>query len=550
MMKTGTEEAEEAAGLVYVDPEVQGHAKRILALTGDDEGEMNGHALALPESRAKNAVEADSFTKDNTGITEGSPSESVVPSPPALSPGRRHAAPGAYSIPGIQAEDTRSASDCSLSTASNDPDDGELSRRINNENTVSLRVPFEASVVGEDEERTLPRQKSSEALMESLEEAMDVRALPERKPREKTGPGVVILGIAAVVILVALIALVVSIRPDQAEPAAAAEPRKQSTSQPTYGERQRYPPFDDHLYPSTLKAIREDPSSPQYKANEWMWNDPIFLESYPRWRQIQRFSMVLQYMYFSMEGDNWYRNNHWLSHDVHECQWYSNNEQPCEEERLVVQDLKANNLRGTLPIEVQLETVRYLDYSHNDISGPMPHVVHANKAEVIILSNNSIGKVPNELSPPPITTDGGIYFPERKIVKLDRNLLVFPSLKWLQQYPNLEILNLTQNRNAGTLPTTELHTNTKLQFLGLGHNAYAGSIPTDLALLTALTGLDLSGNMAISGSIPQVLSTLEHLQHLDVSETSITGMIPLGLCDRSTRALFSIDANCSQVQCC
>lgn len=301
-------------------------------------------------------------------------------------------------------------------------------------------------------------------------------------------------------------------------------------------------PFDMDLHPHTITNILEDPESPQHKANVWMLQDP-FLNTYPLWRQHQRFVMAV--LYYSLEGDHWFRNDHWLSYQVPECEWFSQSPQPCNEHgELSTEDLQSNNLGGTLPMELELSTVTTLNYAHNHIAGSLPLVVDTNHVEVLIFSNNSLTSVGNAVAM------AGFSGTRRRVLKIDHNQIRFTSMDFMAAFPNLEVLNVTGNQLAGTLPTNELYSTPHLTYLGLGHNRLQGTVPTELGLLSSLSQLDLSSNDGIGGSLPEELTGMEALTMLDVSGTSLTGSIPLELCSAQDEKAVTVTVSCTQLQCC
>eukprot|EP00797_Seminavis_robusta_P012372 Sro195_g083170.2 (483) ;mRNA; f:42413-43861 len=475
--------------------------------------------------------------------------------------------PGAFPVAGFLGE---SGEFCQEESGSDDSESNEVLER----NTVAeygaandYPLSIEASVVDDEdyEDATIDHHHH-----QVLEEATNVKPLPPAAPRRTSRlPFVVVL---LLVLLAALLSIVlVPIRSQEnqkdtyASPTIAGQPAEIAIDDEITA---KYPPFDNHtggLHHKTRTDILDNPGSPQSKANTWMWNDPLF-ESYPSWRQHQRFAMAV--IYYSTGGDNWLQKDHWLSSDVPECEWFSQSPTPCDEEgRLIIQDYKYNNLGGTIPLEFQLASTKIVDYSHNNISGYLPQLTDNNHFEEFIVSNNRI-------KPYPVVADSSFKGDYRKVIRIDSNNIEFKSIGLLRAFPNLEILNMTKNVIASTLPT-EVQFTPKLTYLGIGDNLFVGTVPTELGLLPALSGLDISDNLALhgtlptelgllsslvdldisnnealNGTLPEELSALENLVRLDISGTSITGMVPMELCSRNNSGVLSLIANCSQLDCC
>ena len=329
-----------------------------------------------------------------------------------------------------------------------------------------------------------------------------------------------------------------------------------------------YPPYDpENMAPQTIRAIEtQDGTSPQYLANRWMQLDPKLI-TYPPWRQQQRFAMAVKY--YAAGGDNWYRNDHWLSYNVSECYWYSNNtavdatattttsssssSSSCDDQgRIVYCQLQSNNLVGVFPLEHVIPSLRKGDHSNNHLTGTLPVLSHVGALEETIVSNNQLEG--------PLVALPDVNYSTLRVAKLDSNQLEGNIQLGLHLLHNIEVLNLTSNLfgRGKTIPT-QLEYTTKLTYLGLGHNEYSGSIPSQLQVLTNLQELDLSGNPGVNGSLPEFLgSSLLELRFLDISGTAISGTVPDSLClrtrlaeDNDTR--LTLVADCDEtglLQCC
>lgn len=108
-------------------------------------------------------------------------------------------------------------------------------------------------------------------------------------------------------------------------------------------------------------AALNDTDSPQHQALEWLASNENLTE-YPNWKRIQRYTLTV--LYYSTNGDDWSRNNGWLSDDD-ECTWYSQAQQTDDElihplevcdgnGKYAVIRLEKNNLIGSIPSEVAL----------------------------------------------------------------------------------------------------------------------------------------------------------------------------------------------------
>ncbi|CAB9504122.1 Leucine Rich Repeat [Seminavis robusta] len=314
-----------------------------------------------------------------------------------------------------------------------------------------------------------------------------------------------------------------------------------------------YPPFQDDLLTSTLKAILNT-STPAYLANAWIWNDPNFA-NYSHERQRQRFDLA--YWYYATNGHNWFRNDYWLSYNINECDWFTqahnesilhyDNYPVCDENNtLLIFNLNSNNLQGTLPIvNGVLTNILTFDVGNNQLHGAVPAGAAATNEvlEVFIVSNNNFEGQ--------LTSSGGFRPFGIRIIKLDGNFLLGymdPLHKYLTK---LEIVNASSNLfglYGGKL--SETFNSKSLFYYGNADNLLTGTIPTALGVLPALETIDFHGNPGLFGMIPTELGELTNLTLLDLSYTNVSGPVPTTLCDRVGSGLLEIRANCSLVDCC
>ncbi|KAJ6859525.1 MDIS1-interacting receptor like kinase 2 [Populus alba x Populus x berolinensis] len=91
-------------------------------------------------------------------------------------------------------------------------------------------------------------------------------------------------------------------------------------------------------------------------------------------------------------------------------------------------------------------------------------------------------------------------------------------------FPNLSVLDLSNNSIHGTLPS-HIGNLSKLTQLGLCYNDLTGNIPSEIGSLKSITVLVLCRNL-FSGSIPHEIGKLTSLSHLSLAVNNLTGSIP------------------------
>jgi Leucine-rich repeat (LRR) protein len=307
----------------------------------------------------------------------------------------------------------------------------------------------------------------------------------------------------------------------------------------------------------SLTAL-EDEATPQFRAYQWLVQDPKF-ENYTDAKKTQRFAMAC--LYFSMGGPNWNRKDpqatNWLNYDQDECDWIPGQE-ICNTDDGSIRLLNISRLSGfggAIPPELPLLLTKLetLDFSNSILQGSLwdilPWRVYGNHSDILFtslkrlwcrncrlegslpaeiatglpnlrslhLEGNSIsGKLPSEIAR--MTT--------LKYLHLAENVLTgsLPSEMGLM---NLEILALSANRISQTIPSS-IGALTTLREFWMFQNSLAGSLPTELGLLKNLTFLKLDQN-SLTGSIPTEVGLLIKLKELHLSYNELTGSIPTEL---------------------
>lgn len=301
-----------------------------------------------------------------------------------------------------------------------------------------------------------------------------------------------------------------------------------------------HPPFNSNVSSSTKKNM-EDPSHPAFKANVWMWGDPL-LETYTWERQKQRFAMVS--FFYGLNGQFWFNNQGWLDYHTHECDWF-HQEIICDDRGLMVlSNLSHNNLTGAIPDETRhVNTIASMDISYNKVEGSMTVLAATGNVVAFVVSHNKLSGLVRGIA--------GFKAPNLKVIKLDGNGFEGSLSASFQTFPSVEIYNISGNSFTGTIDQIA-ESCPNLTHIGLAGNQLSGSLPNNLGLLTLLEELDVSGNLNMRGTIPESLGALNNsLTMLDVSGTAITGSIPHALCQRERGGRLTIKATCSSaLKCC
>jgi len=268
---------------------------------------------------------------------------------------------------------------------------------------------------------------------------------------------------------------------------------------------------------STIRAIQNNPTSPQARAYQWLLHD----DRHHQWnndtdtdRRRQRFALAT--LYYATSGENWNIQDYWLDHNASECVWYSRdseniNETYCSANNHMIPklSLSSNNLKGTIPLELSLLS---------------------NSLTLLDLSNSDLGPIPSSLAALTQLTHLRLPFAE-----LTGTL---PS-EW-GRLTNLEILSVTENKQiTGSIPT-EFGLLTNLRDLYLAKMPLlTGTITFDyLGQLTNLKTLHLQSNTQLKGNLSSGaignLQSLERilLAHMDFAETTIpcTFLVFMNLC--------------------
>ncbi|XP_019462462.1 PREDICTED: receptor-like protein 12 [Lupinus angustifolius] len=176
---------------------------------------------------------------------------------------------------------------------------------------------------------------------------------------------------------------------------------------------------------------------------------------------------------------------------------------------LVVLDLHHNQLQG--PLTIFTKYAAYLDYSSNKFSSVIPLNIGDYLSGMIFLSlsNNTFhGSIPVSLC----TAE------------------------------NLQVLDLSENKISGTIPSCLIGLSETLGVLDLKMNQLTGPIPDMFPVSCALKTIDLNGN-TLDGSIPKSLANCTTLEVLNLGENKIDDVFPCFLKNISTLCVLVLRKN-------
>lgn len=263
---------------------------------------------------------------------------------------------------------------------------------------------------------------------------------------------------------------------------------------------------------------------------------------------------VLGILYEATGGDDWTRNDNWLS-AVPLGEWYGVT--TAADGRVLGVVLPSNNLSGPIPPELaSLPALEQLSLSNNDLRGGIPPqlgdlsslvelFLHSNRLsgpippalgqlssleELLLAGNDLSGRIPPEL--------GSLSSLQR--LGLTSNDLTGPIPPELTALPLVD-LYLSSNDLSGRIPP-DLGTIASLRQLWLGFNEFSGPIPPELGQLSSLERLYLNSNN-LTGTIPPELGSLTALERFSVSRNNLTGPIPPELVNLSSLQYLWLYAN-------
>jgi len=233
----------------------------------------------------------------------------------------------------------------------------------------------------------------------------------------------------------------------------------------------------DLLRDFTLKSIATDPLSPQAKAYTFVMSDP-WLGNYSDWRIQQRFALAT--LYYATGGeDSWLLKTNWLSHDVHECLWYS-------QSNFGLGDFYVTDNRTDMFYEPDFPN----PCEEEDPSNIMSQGVFKN---LWLWGNLLKGPLPPEL----------FLLTGLKSVSLDSRDLSGTISTLIGELQSMKHVSITGTELSGSLPS-EIGLLKKMRSLSLIANQLTGSLPLELGQLMDLSSLMFDSNVSIHSGVQLV----------------------------------------------
>lgn len=241
-------------------------------------------------------------------------------------------------------------------------------------------------------------------------------------------------------------------------------------------------------------------------------------------------SLALVDLYNSTSGDQWIRNDNWLSGPVDT--WYGIT---VRNGRVQVISLFANNLTGMFPASLaDLDDLRELWVHFNNLSSDIPSGWDAmTLLEVLYINDNQLtGPVPAEWG----------NFAHMREFYSNNNLFTGTIPAELGNMTDTQLFNLSGNRLTGEIPPS-LGNLTNVRRMCLNDNQLTGTIPPDLGNLSLIRNLLLYNNQ-LTGPIPPDIGNLQVITQFTVYNNQFSGPIPPEIADmKALQALNLADNN-------
>ncbi|XP_030930563.1 receptor-like protein EIX2 [Quercus lobata] len=210
----------------------------------------------------------------------------------------------------------------------------------------------------------------------------------------------------------------------------------------------------------------------------------------------------------------------------------------CSQKQLLSLDISNTGISDAVPPSFWNLTsqLTYLNISHNQIYGEIPHIPMILSYDSIIIdmrSNNFTGPLP--------CISSNVTFLDLSNNSLSGSISHFLCYK-MNEPKNMQFLNLGKNLLLGKLSNCWMMWK-NLYALNLGKNNFTGTIPTSIGSLVRLSFLHLDNNR-FSGKLPSSLKNCKDLVTIDVAKNDFVGSIPSWIGHRlSSLVILNLHSN-------
>lgn len=185
-------------------------------------------------------------------------------------------------------------------------------------------------------------------------------------------------------------------------------------------------------------------------------------------------------------------------------------------------NLKSCNMKGLFPTFIcKLNDLRYLDLSHNNLTGVIPSNC-ISKLKNLNRIDMSFNKIRGPLPLPPEQAPGSKIFP---VLDLSNNELSGEiSTECGKRLSKFYSINLVGNKLSGSIPFSICSNNSIPVYIDFSSNNLSGVIPTSIGYCKNLNVLNLGSNNLI-GNVPHELGKVQSLRYLQLNDNNLNGTI-------------------------
>lgn len=278
-----------------------------------------------------------------------------------------------------------------------------------------------------------------------------------------------------------------------------------------------------------LSVVLEDPTSPQFKALQWIASDDAHKVPVDDVDHIlQRFALAV--LFYSTGGENWTDAFEFLR-PSHECTW--SGALLCNKTTITGIVLVGNELSGQLPKELSLLTsLQSIAMDDNHLTGPLPSMLSPKLQRLDLRNNELEGSIPSSY--------GQMEYLESFCIGSNKLIGTIP--EDVGSLTRLTSLSLESNALSGRIPDSIWNLN-RMQDFQIGQQSLTGTLSPLVGAWTDATIFHMNKLNGITGSIPSEFGMLEKLTSLKFSQNHLRGTLPTELGNLQNMELLAISRN-------